>query len=134
MTQAVHIGGGSMLAQASINLPAIVIGILMTNADVGVYSAASKIVFFFLFVDRVAGTLLLPASSRLHASSPETLSSTLEVAVRWIVVIALPLCVGGMILAGTILPFVFGSQYEASVDVFRILIWFSLFTLLHTVY
>ena len=134
MSQAFHIGGGSMLAQASVNLPPIVIGILMTNAEVGVYSAASKIVFFLLLVDRVAGTLLLPASSRLHASSPEMFSSTLEVGVRWIVVIALPLSVGGTILAGTILPFVFGSQYAASVDVFRILIWFSFFTLLHTIY
>ena len=134
MSQAVHIGGGSMIAHASVSLPPIVLGILMTNTDVGVYSAASKIVFFLLVVDRVAGMLLLPASSRLHASSPDTLTSTLETTVRYIVLIALPLSVGGTMLAGTILPFVFGSQYAASVDVFRILIWFSFFTLLHTVY
>jgi len=132
--QAFPLGAGSLLAHVSINLPPIVIGIIMTNADVGFYSAASKMVFFLLMVDRVISTLLLPASSRLHAFAPKALSSTLSTALRWIFVIALPVCLGGTMLADRIIVLVFGVQYQSSAIVLQILIWFVLFTMIHTIY
>ncbi len=132
--QAFPLGAGSLLAHVSINLPPIVIGILMTNADVGFYSAASKMVFFLLMVDRVLSTLLLPASARLYAYAPEALSSTLSTALRWIFVVALPVCLGGTMLADRIIVIVFGEQYQSSAIALQILIWFVLVTMIHTIY
>ncbi|HUN66896.1 MAG TPA: flippase [Bacteroidota bacterium] len=134
MKQAFPIGAGSILAHLSVNLPPLVLGALLSNTEVGIYSAASKLVFFLLILDRVMATILLPASTRFFASSPEQLSATLGTAVRWILVLALPLSVGGMLLADRLLPFVFGAQYGAAAPAFRVLIWFFFFTLLHTIY
>jgi len=134
LRQAFPIGAGSILGHFSINLPPIILGILLTNTSVGVYSAALKLVFFLLMLDRVLSTLLLPASTRLHAISSDMLSLTLRTALKWIVVTALPLCIGGMLLADRILPFVFGNQYAAAADTFRILVWYFFFTLIHTIY
>lgn len=132
--QALPLGSGSLFANFSINLPLIAIGILMTNADAGVYSAAGKLVSFLLVLDRVLGTLLLPVSTRLHSYSSERLSSMLNGALKWIIVAALPFAVGGTLVADRLLPLVFGGQYAAAADVFRILIWFFFFTMLHTIY
>ncbi|MBI1806539.1 MAG: flippase [Ignavibacteria bacterium] len=134
LQQAFPIGIGGMIAHISVNFPLIAIGIILTNSDVGVYSAANKLVVFLLMFDRVMATLLLPASSRLHAQSFELLSSTLSDALRWIVIIALPICIGGLVLADRLVPLVFGAQYLNAVVVLRILIWFFFFTMLHTVY
>ena len=132
--QALPLGGGSILSTISINLPILVIGIILTNSDAGIFSAANKLVFFLLMLDRVFGALLIPASARLHNQSPELLSSTLKLALKWILITTLPICVGGTILADKIVLTVFGMQYTSAIDIFRILIWFFFFTMLHTIY
>jgi O-antigen/teichoic acid export membrane protein len=134
LKQAFPIGYGSILAHFSTNLPTLVIGILISTTEAGIYSAASKLVFVLLMLDRVFATLLLPASTRLYTESPERFAAILSTATRWIVIVALPLCIGGTLLAGKLLPFVFGVQYSTAGEVFGILVWFFLFTLLHTVY
>lgn len=134
LAQAIPVGSGSILAGMSANLPILVIGIMLTNVEAGIFSAASKLVMFLLVMDRVLGTLLLPASSRLQARSPESLSAALSLALRWIVLLALPICVGGMLLADRIIPLVYGSQYVSAIDVFRVLIWFFFANMIHTIY
>jgi len=134
LSQAFPIGYGSILGHFSVNLPTLVIGILISNADAGIYSAASKLVFFLLMLDRVFATLLLPASTRLYTESPDRFTTVLSTATRWIVITALPLCVGGTLLAGKLLSFIFGASYAVAGDVFGVLVWYFFFTLLHTVY
>ena len=126
------LGLGSILAQASVNLPPLVIGIMLTNADVGIYSAAAKLVGFLLMIDRVIATLLLPASARSYSRSPAALSEVLSGSLKLMIIVGLPLCIGGTMLAPRILPLVFGAQYASSGPVFGILTWFVFATLLHT--
>lgn len=128
------LGLGSLLAHLSVNLPPLVLGILMTNADAGIYSAAGKLVTFLLVVDRVVSTLLLPASARSFGQSPEALSRILNRSLKWMILIALPLCAGGSLLASRIIGLIFGDRFIASGGVFSVLVWFFLATLLHTVY
>ncbi|HMK38280.1 MAG TPA: oligosaccharide flippase family protein, partial [Bacteroidota bacterium] len=45
-------GTAMFLAQSVANLPPIAIGILLSNADAGVYSAGMKLIFVLLIVDR----------------------------------------------------------------------------------
>ncbi|HZY11060.1 MAG TPA: flippase [Bacteroidota bacterium] len=128
------IGSGTILGHLSVNFPPLALGIIMTNTEVGYYSAASKLVFFLLMFDRVLATILLPVSTRYHTYSPEKLSTMLHQALKWIVIIALPICVGGSILADRLLPLVFGMQYGDSIEVFQILVWYFFATMVHTIY
>lgn len=128
------LGIGTILGQISINLAPLVLAIVMTNVEVGLYSAASKLVVFLLLFDRVLGVLLLPASARLQASSPEQLARRLGEALKWIILIALPICVGGMLVSNDIIRLVFGNSFTVAAGIFRILIWFLCFTMVHTVF
>ncbi|TLY32621.1 MAG: hypothetical protein E6K56_02790 [Ignavibacteria bacterium] len=130
--RAFPLGLGSILAQASLNVPPLVIGIVLTNADVGIYSAAAKLVGFLLMIDRVIATLLLPASARSYSRSAAALSEVLSGSLKLMIIVGLPLSIGGTILAPRILPLVFGPQYVSSGPVFGILAWFVFATLLHT--
>ena len=134
LMQSIPLAIGGILAGVSINYPPIALGLLRSNADVGIYGAASKLVFFLLVGDRIMSTLLLPASSRLHAQSPEDLKDGLEYALRWILMISLPVAAGGMVLAGPLVSIVFGPAYTDAIPVFQVFIWYFFFTMLHTVY
>ncbi len=134
MRQAFPLGAGSIFAHLSINLPPLVIGVVCSNVEVGLYSASVKLVFVLLMLDRVVGTILLPASARFYAESTESLSRTLTIALQWILVAALPVAVGGSFLGGSLVPAIFGAQYAPASAAFRVLVWYFFFTLLHTVY
>lgn len=127
-------GIGTILGQVSLNFPVIVLGIAAGTADVGLFSAANKMVFFLLMVDRLLGTVLLPATSRIHALRPDELAPVLSMARKWVMVLALPLCVGGTILAPRLLGAMFGEGFLPAGNIFGVLVWFVPLTLLHTVY
>ena len=134
LRQSLHLGAGSIFAQLSVNFPAVIIGIMLSNADAGIFSAAYKLVVVLLVFDRGLATLLLPAASRLHAESPETLVRKLNIALKFILMAALPLAVGGSLLADRLVPLVYGAQYLEASNVFAILVWFLFFTMIHTIY
>jgi O-antigen/teichoic acid export membrane protein len=62
------------------------------------------------------------------------LSSVLSQAKKWLIVLSLPICVGGTILSSEIIITVFGGAYASSANVLRILIWFFFATVLHTIF
>ncbi len=134
MKQVFPLGVGTILAHITVNLPPIVLGIMLSNIEVGMYSAASKLVFFILMFDRVLSSVLFPASSRSFAVTPEKLSRTLSTAFKWVLRIALPICVGAAFVSKRLVIIIFGADYAASSDVFTILIWFVMMTMIHTVY
>ena len=134
LKQSVPMAAGTILGSFSINFATIAIGYYMTNADVGIYSAASKLVFFLLMFDRVIATLLLPASARLHTRGNDDFAERLRVTLKWIVIIALSSSLGTVLIADRIIVFIYGSQYLASGFILQIGIWYFFFTLLHTVY
>jgi O-antigen/teichoic acid export membrane protein len=106
----------------------------MTNADVGIYSAASKLVFFLLMFDRVIGTLLLPASARIHERKPEEFAARLQMTVKWMIIIAVSCSVGAVLVAKNIILLIYGEQYIGSAIILQVGIWYFFFTLPHTVY
>jgi O-antigen/teichoic acid export membrane protein len=134
LRQSIPLSIGAILAYLSINFAPLALGVLRGAADVGIYSAASKLVFFLLVGDRILSTLLLPASARLHAESPEVLARTLREALRWVLIVGLPIAVGGVLLAQPFVSIVFGPLYAEAMPVFQIFVWYFLATMLHTVY
>ena len=134
MRSALPFGAGSVLGHLSVNFPILAVGALLGSAEAGVFSGANKLVFFLLMVDRILGTMLLPASVRLQLAADERLSATLAEALRWIVLVGLPLCIGGMFLATPLVTLVYGGTFAASGAVFGILVWYVLLTMIHTVY
>jgi O-antigen/teichoic acid export membrane protein len=134
LKQAFPLGLSSILVHASVNLSPLLLGVMLSTHSVGIFSAANKLVFFLMFFDRLLATLLLPASSRIFSQQPEQLKQRLEETLKWVLLIALPLCVGGTMLSNDLIRFIFGEAYSTSSHLFSILVWFLLMTMLHTVY
>lgn len=127
-------GAGSVLGHLTANFPILAIGALLGSGDAGVFAGANKLVFFVLMADRILGALLLPASARLHQLDAAHLSSVLSRSLRWILLLGVPLGVGGMFVAKPLVVLVYGEAFAASGPVFGVIIWYAVLTMVHTIY
>ena len=134
LKQSIPLAVGIVLTALVINYPSLALGIFTTTANVGIYNAASKIVYFLLVGDRILILLLLPASARKFADSPETFNRMLTDAMRWIFIVSLPVAVGGILIASKLIAIIYGVEYSSSIAVFQVFIWYFFITMLHTVY
>jgi O-antigen/teichoic acid export membrane protein len=134
LKQSVPLAVGIIIATLVMNYPTIALGIFCSTSDVGIYSVANKLVYSLMMGDRILLLLLIPASSRKHSQSPEALQEMLQDALKWILVMGLPIAVGGMLVADKLTVLFFGVQYAASAAVLKILIWYFVLTMLHTTY
>lgn len=125
---------GVIIASLVINYPPIALGIFSSKSNIGLYSAASKLVYFLLMADRILILLLIPASARKFQDSPETFSKMLQDTMKWIIVIGIPIAVGGMLIANELIDLIFGIEYHASAGVLKVLVWYFLLSLFHSMY
>ncbi len=126
-------GTAMFLAQSVTNLPPIVIGILLSNADAGVYSAGMKLIFLLLLMDRILNALFLPAATRYAVSRPAEIPALLSAALTAIVVFIVPVLIGTCIVAGPVIRLVFGPGYEGAAPVVCVLTGYVLLTLINSI-
>ena len=127
-------GLAMLLAQSVINLPPIMIGIYLSNAEAGVFSAGMKLIFTLLIVDRTLNALFLPVATRFAVGRPGEFPGLLSAAVSAIMVIMVPALVATGIVAGPVVGLLFGDGYEGAVPVVRILTGFVFLTLLNSLF
>ena len=118
------IGASSLLTQLHVNLGLILLGLTATFQQTGIYNSAYRLVFFLMTLDRVFYTVFFPVVSRFLKDQPGRLAELVGAAVRMILALSIPFCVGAFILARPILGLVFSSGYVGAFPVLRILVWF----------
>jgi O-antigen/teichoic acid export membrane protein len=126
-------GTAMFLAQSVTNLPPIVIGIILSNADAGVYSAGMKLIFLLLLVDRTLNSLFLPVATRYAVSRSAEFPPLLSAALTAVIVFMVPVLIGTCIVARPAVLLIFGPGYEGAVPVVRVLTGYVLLTLLNSV-
>lgn len=134
LQQALPIGAAGILAQVVLNLPVFLLGIFSTTTEIGNYSAAAKIVFFLLVIDRAIYFLFFPLMARNFALSPDNVPTLVHRAIRYTLIGALPVCAGGVILAAPLVRLAFSTMYDDAVVLFQILIFYFLFTILNSIF
>ena len=134
LQQSLPVGAAVIIGQAVLNLPVILLGVFATTFDIGNFSAASKLIFFLLSIDRAVYVLFYPLVSRTIAAAPAEVGKQVSRILYYILIAILPICAGGLVLARPIIILVFGSQYEGSIILLQILIFYFLFTILNSIF
>lgn len=123
-----------ILAKASPLVAHAILGLVIYNSDLiflralrdaataGMYAAAYTLVSFLLNVGVTYGNSLLPVLTRL-APEPERQRALYHTSMTQALTVALPVAVGGAMLAGGLMQAVFGAKYLAATAALRILIW-----------
>lgn len=98
---------------------------LRGDVDVGLYSAAFRLVLGFVFLSFAFSGAMYPVMSRLHTVAAERLKAGFTASLRYVTILAVPLGVIGLALAAPLVAFVYGGQYEGSAAILCILVWWG---------
>jgi O-antigen/teichoic acid export membrane protein len=131
---ALPFGIGAILIQFPTNFNTIFLGMIKPDIQVGLFSAAYKFLVFILIFDRVMNNTTFPIISRYYVQGSDKLSEVLNRLAKLVLIVSIPICVGGFLLARGITNLIYGSVYEQSFPIFQILIWFFLVTILNSLY
>lgn len=101
----------------------IILAMIIGQEAVGLYNAAYKLVFVFLFVPTIFNTAIFPLMSQYYISSKYYLNLTFEKLFKMMMIVAIPLGVGTVIIANKVIIFVYGEQFIGAVIAMQILIW-----------
>jgi PST family polysaccharide transporter len=103
------------------NSDILIISWMRSASDVGVYSAAIRIIQMFYLVPSIIQFATLPLISRLAKHDNERFRSTFERTLGMVFLASFPLSIGGVVLGTQIMGFVFGAPYAAGGLAFKIL-------------
>ncbi|MBI4276557.1 flippase, partial [Candidatus Uhrbacteria bacterium] len=117
-------------AKAYTYADAVLLGVLIDHARVGLYSAAYKFTYSFQFLPMAFAASLFPAFSAIAVKTPEMLGKTFTRAMFALLTIALPICFGIFLLADRIILFFYGVAYRDAISVLQILVFTIVFLFL----
>jgi len=115
-------GIASFLSLVMFNFDLVLMGFLRPAAEVGRYSAAYKIVGFFLSLVFLYNRNLFPSVSRCKGD-PARLGRIAQRTQRYVLLLALPLAAGGACLSGPLMRLTFGAEFGGGAAALAILIW-----------
>lgn len=102
----------------------ILISRLLGFTEAGIYAAAYKFFDLVSFFPAVVSHALYPVfTSALAAGNITSVKDNLEKYLRMMVIVALPMAVGGMVLSKYIIAIVAGPQFTDSAGVLSVLVW-----------
>jgi O-antigen/teichoic acid export membrane protein len=132
---AVPLAAGSFITQINYNFGTIALGFFLTDEVVGLFSAPYKIVLFiWAFAVVAASNAVLPLLARSYKESTTEFGDSLKRLFRLFVLIAIPMGIGGSILASRIIGFLYAPEYQKAVIVFQLSIWSVVFVIYRVVF
>lgn len=101
----------------------VMLDMYRSNAETGFYNAAYNLIFSFVLISNVLNTALYPTLARQSVRDPGQLPAIYQRMFRYLLIVALPIAVGGWALAKPMIHFLYDQEFAASAAVFRIVIW-----------
>lgn len=116
-----------ILRTVVISFDVVLLGLMVPTQQVGLYSAAYRIVFFVMALVYASHVAFLPEMAR-SKSEPRELSLILSRAVGLALTVTVPFVVGGILIASPLMNLIFGNEYGGGATALKLLL-FSLLLL-----
>lgn len=108
------------------NIATVILGLMKGDTAAGIYSAAYRLIMVFYTIISLFISALFPVISRYYKQSLASLEKIMSYSAKFILIVAVPVTILGVMLAGSIINIVYGKAYTDSVPVFSLLMWFML--------
>ncbi len=107
----------------SLNFDSVILNVTRGDVETGYYGAVYGLVFSAVVISNVLNTTLYPSLTRQSVNNSHLLSGIYQRALRYLMLISLPIAVGTWALADQIVPFLFKAAYLPAVPALQIIIW-----------
>lgn len=105
----------------------IMLSMMAGDVSVGIYSAAYKLCESFPLISSALMMSLFPLMSIYFKESDERLTKVYGLAVKYVLIIMLPIAVGITFIADKVILLIYGAEFAPSALALQILVWAILF-------
>ncbi len=119
LREALPLGIGSVLASLYFSIDMILLGFLVEGDPLGWYAAAVKMLSMLVIIPNLLVAVVLPgiAATRGNDGGARLAAASWH----WMIISALPMCVGVAVFARPIMTTLFGQNFAAATDMTRVL-------------
>lgn len=100
----------------------VLLGLIMGEWEVGIYAAVYRVCFLVLALATATHQTYLPVFARLAGEGRQRFDDVFSRSTEMAAAVALPIIVGGVVLAGPLLGLLFGAEYVVGATAFRLLL------------
>jgi O-antigen/teichoic acid export membrane protein len=112
-----------VLGTFMLNTDMIMLGWWRTPEEIGFYSAAQKIIVVLYVLPTILSSAIFPVLARLAGQGRhDEVRVLIERAMSAVLMLAIPIAIGGVVLAAPIITFLYGAEYAPAVSAFMLLI------------
>jgi O-antigen/teichoic acid export membrane protein len=115
------VGISAVITFAYFKFDTILLSVLKTNADVGIYNAAYKVLENISFFPAMFVGLIMPIMSRYIFHDPGKFKKIADSTFKVFLILTVPLVIGAIFLAKNIISLIGGAGYGESVYVLQVL-------------
>jgi O-antigen/teichoic acid export membrane protein len=116
--------GVSSLADALVRqFDTVFIFVILTDAAAGWYSVSHNLILILLLLAQSISTALYPSLVRGYARDRQILEQIVPRAIKYLLVICLPIALGSTVLAERIIITLYGAEFAPSIPVLRVVLW-----------
>lgn len=134
LRQSLPLGISIIMIQIIYNIDSVMLGFMRTDTEIGYYNAAYKIILPLITTGAVYFDAIFPVISNYYKTSLDSLKKLQSYTAKLMITIALPLAVGGTILAKPIINLLYGPEYNNGIIAFQILIWVPALIYINMIY
>lgn len=121
--QALPFGLAAMLVLVYLQIPTIMLSMMKDKTEVGLFSAAFKLIVALYFIPQIISSVVYPILFRLGAEDLEEHKRTYVTLFRFLGCFGLPVSLALFLLAEPIIYFLFGPGFQGTIGVLRVLSW-----------
>jgi O-antigen/teichoic acid export membrane protein len=126
--ESIPLGVGDVVRQLFMQIDTLMLGLLSTPVNVGLFSVASRPLQPLRLVPRTIVSVTFPMMSRAAHLQREVLSRTFAKTTNLLWVASLPICIATAACAEPLVLKTAGPEFAAAVDPLRLLIWATVLT------
>jgi len=123
----------SVIAIIYYRIDVVMLSMMKGDVPVGIYSAAYRLCEPFPLIPYALMMSLFPLMSIYFKESDERLMKVYRLAIKYILIIMLPIAVGVTFIADKVILLVYGAEFASSTIALQILIWAILFGSMNSV-
>jgi O-antigen/teichoic acid export membrane protein len=101
----------------------LLLSMLKSERDIGIYNAATTVLFALALAPQAFRVAIFPVMSRLYKAASPALVTVYEKSFKYLLVVSLPVSAALTLSADTIVRLLFRSGFEESAAVLRVVIW-----------
>ena len=102
------------------NIDIYMLGVWKNAEEIGLYASVQRIQQFIMIIPSTIAVAVFPLMSRLANSDKTQLKTTLEKTLSLIMLVGIPISLGGILLADQLILKVFGEGYVGAIPIFQV--------------